>query len=350
MAHELSFTDGRADMFSVIETPWHKLGAIVSEAPTFDEAVALARLDYEVDKRPVKIVLADDTMITSEKAFVTIRTDRNVELGSVGPDYTVVQNRDAFNATVRPLVERGLLKLETAGVLRNGADAWMLGRFDLSRFGELAREVFADEVLPYALVKVNHAGRRSNEVALTLIRVVCANTLQMVESEIEGSGRAISVRHTAEAQARMTEASVQLFEGLVGKCEVVAANYKRLKEFQLQSEQEFRRFIINPSIGVHPTKRKVWNPEARMAEAVIERWEKKAARIEWLWTNGMGHTGDHSAWEAYNGLVQAIDHDTELFPTRGGVYRTQGLMEGELRRMKDRTLSVLAQAAAERNN
>lgn len=358
MAHELSFTTDeatgtrKADMFSVIETPWHREGTVLTEAPTLDKAIEIANIDYEVQKLETKIVIptadgGDTFERTSKLSFVTFRPDRAIELGAVGPQYQVVQNRDAFRATIGPLVDAGVLQLETGGVLREGADAWLLGRFDISKFGPVVREVFTDEVIPYALVKVNHSGRRNNEVVLTPIRVVCANTLGAVEQEVDGNhtARAVSIRHTGDAEARMVEAAHELFGRIIERYETIAAQYRTLKAFYLD-EALFRTLVIEPALGKHPTARKEWNPEARMANAVIERYEEKAGEVTRLWHAGKGHTGDDSAWEAYNGLVEAIDHNTELFPTRTGVYRTQALTDGTLRDMKHSALNALVGAAA----
>jgi len=71
-----------------------------------------------------------------------------------------------------------------------------------------------------------------------------------------------------------------------------------------------------------------------MAEAVVARHERKEAEVTRLWRHGAGHTGEPSAWYAYNGVVEAIDHNGELFPTRGGVYRTASLLDGTLRDLK----------------
>lgn len=119
MAHELSFTNGKADFFSVVETAWHREGTVLDKAPTLEEALALANMNYTVEKRPLTIQ-GNGGGATSEKAFVTWNADKNCELGSVGPAYTVVQTRDAMAATLGPLLDAGVLKIETGGVLRNG--------------------------------------------------------------------------------------------------------------------------------------------------------------------------------------------------------------------------------------
>lgn len=348
--HELEMRDGRASFFEVGQQrdAWHREGVLLAEAPTLEEALKIGRLDFEVQKYPTfRVIGPEKKIVENTKAFVTVRTDTGAELGSVGSDYTVLQNLDAFAALI-PLIDSGIVRLETGGVLRDGADVWLLAQFDITKFGPVVREVFADEVIPFALISNNHAGRRNATVAVTPIRVVCANTLGMVEEEMDagvGKTRSIGVRHTGDAAARMVEASQELLGGLIERYETVAKQFRLLKNFYLD-EQMFVSLAVVPAIGVHPTERRGWNPEARMATAVIERWEKKLTTIRNLWTAGRGHAGDMSAWEAYNAVVEAVDHDTELFPTKSGVYRTASMMHGVLRDMKQRALTRLVGAAS----
>lgn len=356
MAHELDFNreTGKANTFSVRETPWHKEGHILTAAPTFEEALALGGLDYEVEKQnvyrqtyvPVPTGGELREWKPSGKAFVTVRKDRGEELGSVGPDYQPLQNIDAFRA-ITPLLDKGVLTLETGGTLRGGADAWLLGKFDIEKFGPVVREVFADEVVPYALFTNNHSGRRNATVAETPIRVVCANTLGLAEHEIDGGrSRSVGIRHEGAVEARAVEAAEKLFGALIERYETIAKQYRLLKAFALD-ENLFRSLVIAPAIA-DPRLNPKFNPEARLAENVVTRYEKKVAEVTRLWTEGTGHTGDHSAWEAYNGLVEAVDHNAELFPTRGGAYRTASLIDGRLRDIKGAVLTNLVGAAENR--
>lgn len=344
MAHELEIIDNVASTFSVRETPWHREGHILTDAPSYDEAVRLGRLDYHVEKRPVqyevKLPGGDSYLKQSAKAFLTVRTDTEQELGAVGPDYQPVQNLDAFRI-FEPLLDKGVLALETGGVLRNGADAWLMGKWDIAKFGPITQEVFGTEVVPYALISTNHTGKRGVLVQKTNIRVVCANTLGFAESASE---ERIIVRHTGDAHDRLVEAAEGLFLNFIEEYEVLSQQYRALKECHL-SEAQFRELVIDAMV-TDPRDLKKFNPEARMAEAVVARYEAKVTEVTRLWTEGAGHVGDRSAWEAYNGAVEAIDHNADLWPNRSGVYRTQKLLDGELGQMKKRVLSNLVAVAA----
>ncbi|MGH7574483.1 MAG: DUF932 domain-containing protein, partial [Longimicrobiales bacterium] len=152
MPAELTYTDGTADFFEVgIErSAWHREGCLIppDREITIPDALELIHGNYHVARRSTFYAgdAACEDVRESRHAYVTVRTDTGKELGSVGRSYTVLQNEDAFRA-LEPLVEEGVVRLETGGVLRSGADIWMLGRFAIERFGPVVREVFADEVV-----------------------------------------------------------------------------------------------------------------------------------------------------------------------------------------------------------
>ena len=360
MAHELTFTNGVANFFEVgaRRSAWHREGILLETPPaSTDEAARLIHADYVVEKRPVRFTNTTPDGDTYEKestlAFVNVRSDTGAELGAVGPHYQVVQNVDAFRATIGPLVESGIVRLETGAVLRGGASAFLLGRLDTERFGPIAREVFAAErILPYVGIATDHSGGRGNFLALTTIRWVCANTLGVDEARAvkleqngkDGDEKLVTIRHTGDAEAKHVDAAQRLLGGLIERAEAVAKAYRTLKGFYLD-EAMFRTLVVEPAIGVHPASRPDFNPEARLANNVVERWEKREREISRLWTAGKGHVGDHSGWEAYNAVVEAIDHDRDLFPARSGVYRLGALLTGELRAKKERVMSELLVAA-----
>ena len=75
----------------------------------------------------------------------------------------------------------------------------------------------------------------------------------------------------------------------------------------------------------------------------LEKVEAKRARLTQLWTEGDGHTGDHSAWEAFNAVAQSVDHDDEIWKVR--TQRTQQLTDGSLYSTKNAVFATLLKAA-----
>ena len=183
-------------MFSVREKPWHGLGVIVMEAPTSADALRLAGLDWNVVQEP--IYTDYNERIEGWKANVR-DSDRKV-LGVVSDRYRVMQNTEAFSFTDE-LLGKGV-RYETAGSLQEGKKVWLLAR--------LPREyiIAGERVSPYLVFSNTHDGSGSVKVAITPIRVVCNNTLNLALSKAQ---RSFSIIHTGNIQDKMQEAKDTLF-------------------------------------------------------------------------------------------------------------------------------------------
>jgi phage/plasmid-like protein (TIGR03299 family) len=344
MAHELVFNaNGVAQAFSAGGiTPWHKEGHVLEGHPGYEEALRLVGFNYPMEKLPYHRPGPDGVMVPSNSAFYVWRRDSKTVLGNVGSDYEVVPNEVAFSP-LKPLVDQGALRLETGGVLRDGADAWLMGRWDLEKFGPEAQEVFNREaLLPYATVMANHSGRRGILLGTTAVRVVCMNT--MMAAERDGASRWSAIIHRGDAQAKLFEAANEMFGRVVQNFEVVAKQFRLLMKTTL-TPGVFRKLVLDV-VAPDPRQRKDWNPEAKMAEAVVARHERKVAEVTRLWREGKGHSGEPTAWFALQGAVEALDFNNQLWPTRSGCYRTASLLTGELAAMKARVTDGLVAYAS----
>ncbi|QDU18461.1 DUF932 domain-containing protein [Urbifossiella limnaea] len=351
MAAELEYrADGTANLFFAASggTPWHREGIPLTAAQQFDFDGALDRLDYPLEKRHYFVPEDPDAepdrrvYVQGQGAYYVWRPDTKRVLGPVGSAYEIVTNRQAFEV-LKPLVEERVAALETGGVLRDGADAWLLVRWNLERFGPHARDVFARDggLLPYATVMANHSGRRGVMLGHTAIRVVCANTLGAAETEAAGAGSAqwVTVSHKADARSKLVEAAETMFAGVVERFEVIARQYRLLMGARL-TDEAFDRLVLDV-VAPDPRFDPRFNPEAKLAEVVVERAMRKRAEVRRLWLEGKGHDGEPTAWYAYNGAAEALDHNRSLWPTRAGSWRTASLLDGELGRMKNRVLDNL---------
>ena len=183
-------------MFSVREKPWHGLGTIVMEAPASAEALKLAGLDWEVVQEPV--YTGCNELVKGYKANVR-SSDRRV-LGVVSDRYKVVQNTDAFSFTDE-LLGKGV-KYETAGSLQEGKKVWLLAR--------LPKEyvIAGERISSYLVFSNTHDGSGSVKVAVTPVRVVCNNTLNLA---LETAKRSFSMIHTGNIHDKIQEAKDTLF-------------------------------------------------------------------------------------------------------------------------------------------
>lgn len=183
-------------MFYVRETPWHGLGMRVVEAPGSEEALELAGLNWKVRQEP--IYTDNNLLIPGYKANVRDLDDK--VLGVVTDRYKVVQNDEAFTFTDGLLGEG--VRYETAGALLDGRKVWILAR--------MPREfiINGEQISPYLVFSNTHDGSGAIKVAVTPIRVVCNNTLNLALSTAK---RSWSMVHTGDVQGKMEEAKQTLF-------------------------------------------------------------------------------------------------------------------------------------------
>lgn len=183
-------------MFYVRETPWHGLGTKVLEAPASKDALQLAGLNWRVLQEP--IYTATEELIDGYKANVR-DSDRKV-LGVVTDRYRVIQNDEAFAFTDGLLGEG--VKYETAGSLQGGRKVWLLAHMPHEYI------ISGERISPYLLFSNTHDGSGAIKVALTPIRVVCQNTLNLA---LASAKRSWSMIHTGDIREKMQEAKDTLF-------------------------------------------------------------------------------------------------------------------------------------------
>lgn len=184
------------NMFYVRETPWHGLGTRVMEAPDSKNALIMAGLDWKVIQEP--IYTEQGEVISGYKANVR-DSDRRV-LGVVTNKYKVIQNDEAFAFTDSLLGEG--VRYETAGSLQGGRRVWMLARLPHEYI------ISGERISPFLVFSNTHDGSGAIKVALTPVRVVCCNTLNLA---LNTAKRSWSMIHTGDIWEKMQEAKETLF-------------------------------------------------------------------------------------------------------------------------------------------
>ncbi|MGN1193474.1 MAG: DUF932 domain-containing protein [Dorea sp.] len=183
-------------MFSVREKPWHGLGTIVAEAVDSASALSLSGLDWKVIQK--ELVTGDGRPVPGWKANVR-DTDGQV-LGVVTDRYRVVQNQEAFAFTDELLGEG--VRYETAGSLLNGRKTWILAKLPNEYI------ITGDQISPYLVFSNTHDGSGAIKVAMTPVRVVCSNTLNLA---LNTARRSWSAVHTGDINGKLQDAKDTLF-------------------------------------------------------------------------------------------------------------------------------------------
>jgi len=183
-------------MFYTREKPWHRLGIHVCQALSSLEALEVSGLDWKVIQKP--ILTEDGISVEGYKA--NVRDFDNKILGVVTDRYKVVQNSEAF-AFTDGLLGSGV-RYETAGSLQEGRKIWMLAKLPNEYI------MLGDRISPYMVFSNAHDGSGAIRVAMTPIRVVCQNTLNLALST---ATRSWSTIHTGDIRNKLEDAKQTLF-------------------------------------------------------------------------------------------------------------------------------------------
>ncbi len=217
-------------MFYVREAPWHGLGTRVEEALTSVEALYQAGLDWRVVQKPIETYDG----IPVPNFVANVRNSDDTVLGVVTDRYSIVQNTEAF-AFTDALIGVGVT-YETAGSLQNGRKVWILAKLPKNYL------INGDAVEPYVVFMNSHDGSCSVKAAITPIRVVCQNTLNLALSTARRSWSAI---HKGDIQGKFGEAreTLELADHYMTELTIAAFELYKKKLSQNRVESMIRELI-----------------------------------------------------------------------------------------------------------
>lgn len=244
MAHMLEEKEGQdASMFSVKETPWHRLGKVIEKAPTIEEGIRLAQMDWEVGLK--ELYTAEGEKVTHQAVY---RKDTNKVLNIVGPNWHPLQNVESFSFFDK-FLETGVATLETAGVLDEGQRTWVLAKIN---DGDV-EIVKGDPIQKYILLSNIH-GIGSVRVGYTPIRVVCNNTLTYAQASEDSN--LIRIRHSSRVNDNV-ELVKNIMDATNRSFEANIAQYKELArhEFNQKDIEKFVKLVFFKDGIVNETTR-----------------------------------------------------------------------------------------------
>lgn len=297
MAHELEIKNGQAQMFSVRETPWHKLGNIVEEAPTAAEAIKLAGLNWNIKENPIAHLESLDMKanikyVNIPKHKALVRDSDGSILAVMKNSYTVLQNQEAFNF-FNPFVQAEQASFETAGSLKGGRIIWAMAKLNKAPI-EVGK---GDEVNKYLLLSNSHDGSISVRVGFTPVRVVCQNTLTLASNH--SSSQIIKLRHSKSVKDRLDNVQ-EMVNAIDSQFEATAEQYKYLSSKVINKEQ-FEQFV-----------KIVFKTNADQSERSKMRHDSILETISKLFENGAGahlKSAKGTRWGAYNAVTEYLTHE-----------------------------------------
>ena len=227
-------------MFYTRETPWHGLGIRVMEAPKSREALIAAGIDWRVLQED--IYTDSGNLIEGFKA--NVRDCDEKVLGVVTDRYKVIQNDEAFAFTDELLGDG--VRYETAGSLMGGRKVWLLAHLPHEYI------IAGEKISPYLVFSNCHDGSGAIKVAITPIRVVCNNTLNLA---LATARRSWSTMHTGDIKYKLEEAKNTLF--MADKyMEELGKEFEVLRKKKLTDKQvlEYINMLIPLEDNATPTQ------------------------------------------------------------------------------------------------
>lgn len=225
-------------MFYTRVAPWHGLGICVEETLSSDEALEKSGLDWSVIQRPIMTSTYDH--IPGYKANIR-STDQRV-LGVVTDRYKVVQNHEAFAFTDALLGEG--VRYETAGSINDGRKVWLLAKLPDKYIME------GEQIEPYLVFSNTHDGSGAIKVAMTPIRVVCQNTLNLA---LNSAKRIWTTIHVGNLSRKMDEAhcTLSLAYNYMDK---LGVEFNRLTQISLSDTKVMEYIDLLLPMDEHPTE------------------------------------------------------------------------------------------------
>lgn len=296
MAHELSIQtiDGRniVEAMYANRPAWHDLGTIFdpggNTAPSWDEAIELAHLDWTVEKEPMK--LEDGTAV--DNFYALVRQDTRKTLSVVGNEYQVLQNREA-GEFIGWLLQDGVMRFETAFAMKDGKDVALLAR--LPSVDYVTPD---DPQLRYLLWSMSHGGA-SITAKITTVRVVCANTLAVALRGKRGSSE-IKIRHSGDLDAKLRDAHAYLSQ-LDAAFTDYTENAAKLASRSVSKDQQHEYVtLLYPALDDDASKRAKTIRDRAVGEVTkaLRSPANSLPSIRGTW------------WQLFNAVTETVDHGT----------------------------------------
>jgi phage/plasmid-like protein (TIGR03299 family) len=282
MSHEIEMVNGVAQMAYAGETPWHGLGAEVSDDITTDGMMKAAGLDWSVTKQPMYYLTDIGEMGEVPGKSALVRSSDNKVMDIVGSDWNPVQNAEAFDF-FREFVDAGDMKMHTAGSLKEGKMVWALAK--VNDGFTIKTDQGEDSVESYLLFSNPHQYGKSIDVRFTPIRVVCNNTLTL--SLNQNVDQYVRVGHQRPFNAEDAMATL-------GMAQQKLETYKEAAEYLCQKSYTSEQ-MVEYFNQVFPSASDRDSNKSREAQEV-------------MYTQAGANLGEGTFWQLFNTVTYMTDH------------------------------------------
>lgn len=288
----LEQVDGKVAFSTLREPAWHGLGTVLTEPlPTLEMLKSAHMADWNVRKVEVADKFPDFNF--NSLPFLIVRDNpfgNGIDvLGFMGERYAPYQNEDLF--LFADSILDGAGTWETAGSIRNGQTVFGALSIDENEV-TLDPEGREDKLVTYLLCYSSHDGSNSIVFAITTVRVVCQNTLNLA---IRGIKQQIKYRHTGTTSKRVE-----------GARDVLGVTFKYQQAFEAEASALIQREITDKEF--HKLISTVYpEPAEDTAKGGHKKWENKRDELVEIYFGPTCENIKGTAWGAVNALTEQLD-------------------------------------------
>ena len=298
MAHNLE-TNGNEVAFALRGAPaWHNLANRIF---TQDEEVTTATMleeaklaNWNVRLSPLTDHISESWNDVSNASLVIRDNPFNKEidvLATVGKRYKPVQNEELFAFADAIHDANADCRWESAGSLKKGKVVF--GTVDIPRTMVLDPQGANDETKLYLIVWTSHDGSVAVQAAVTPVRVVCQNTLNLA---MRNAKQSFKIRHTQSVEGR-----IQVARETLG----LALGY--FDEFEVQAKALYSQAITDAEFS--KLIQTIYPKPEKDAKGAIKKWENKVVLLDDLYHNSPTNaTIKGTKWGAFNALTERLDY------------------------------------------
>ena len=278
---------------------WHSFANKVfnkDEAVTTADMLAGANLaNWNVGLEPIAGLLGDNYNEIGENFLVT-RDNPYTEgqkdvLSVVGSRYKAVQNEELFSFADNLHDGNSDVYWESAGSLKKGRVVF--GTMSIPRTMILDPFGANDETKLYLVVYTSHDGSVSVQSAITPVRVMCQNTLNLAMRRAKQS---FKIRHTQTVDGKIAAAR-----------EALGLTFSYMDEFEKQAQELFAIEITNAKFS--EIINKMYPKPEGDKKGSLKKWENKVILLDELYHNSPTNANiKGTAWGVVNALTERLDY------------------------------------------
>ena len=298
MAHNLEMENGEV-AFALRGAPaWHNLANRIftkDEEVTTQTMLEEAKLNnWNVRLSPITEHVPESWNDVSNASLVIRDNPFNGGtdvLATVGKRYKPVQNEELFSFADAIHDTDPNCRWESAGSLKKGKVVF--GTVDIPRSMILDPKGANDETKLYLIVWTSHDGSVAVQAAVTPVRVVCQNTLNLAMRQAKQS---FKIRHTQTVEGRIAVAR-----------ETLGLTLGYFDEFEKEAKAMFEQSITDAEFS--KLIQTIYPKPDKDAKGAIKKWENKVVLLDDLYHNSPTNANiKGTKWGAFNALTERLDY------------------------------------------